>query len=719
MDNYLLLGHQIMREGRKRGDRTGTGTKSIRSAKLVFDMRKGFPLVTTKKVNLEYVFRELKWILLGRSDVQYLEEHGCGFIWRDWSLSEPVMEEIRYADWQRLEVLERDYPEAYAVWVEEGYAKRPVAEGHAFMDKHDVPTHWERVKIPAGETNAPYGPRWRKWKGRDGKTYDQIAYVLDLLRTNPESRRILISTWDPADMPDESISPQANIANGKPCLTPCFVPGSLVLTPYGYAPIETLQADDVVITGSGNQQSINRVWVTPHDGEVLSIKVAYQKPTIDCTTNHPFLVKDRGYVEAGQLKVGDLVAILKPKTFSEPFTYYYTQRHGNSICQKSRTFSTNDYYTFGYFVGNGWVSDFMDRIAFAIPNSKKDDILPRIRDTIKVTEKPNCGVNVTSYQTSSKMWWPVFNEFGRGALNKCIPEWILNAPDDCLDAFLEGYRDADGCKGKSGSDVFTTVSSSLAYGLQRLYARKGVVARIYLQKRPPTTMIEGRIVNQNDTYLVEVPKTNTLHHVIHEESYVWVPVESINKYQYTGDVYNLDVGTDHTYVVQNIVNHNCHWSVEFYTDLMTTEERVSWLVERNPLAWDKWVDNDEANAEGALEIYLDMHNVPKRYLDLKWHQRSVDFCVGLSYNIASYGMLLMMFATTLNMVPRELEFDGTNVHIYSDHIPGFTQQFSRAPRPSPHLEIITKRDRLEDYEWGDFLLTGYHPHPFIKYEVSV
>lgn len=383
MDNYLLLGHQIMREGRKRGDRTGTGTKSIRSAKLVFDMRKGFPLVTTKKVNLEYVFRELKWILLGRSDVQYLEEHGCGFIWRDWSLSEPVMEEIRYADWQRLEVLERDYPEAYAVWVEEGYAKRPVAEGHAFMDKHGVPTHRERIKIPAGETNAPYGPRMRAWKTRDGKTVDQIEYTLDLLRNKPESRRILISLWDPADMPDESISPQENIANGKPCLTPC-------------------------------------------------------------------------------------------------------------------------------------------------------------------------------------------------------------------------------------------------------------------------------------------------HHLI-----------------------------------------------EFYSDEMTIDERIGWFTERNPMAWDKWVDNDDVEGKGSVTQFLDDHGAPKRFLDLKFSLRSSDFCVGLPYNIASYGMMLMMYATTLNMVPRELEFNGTNVHIYSDHIPGFTQQFSRAPRPSPHLEIITKRDRLEDYEWGDFLLTGYHPHPFIKYEVSV
>lgn len=383
MDSYLLLGHQILKQGRQRGDRTGTGTKSIRSAKLVFNMQDGFPLLTTKKVNLEYVFRELSWILQGRSDMAYLEEHNCGFIWRNWSLSEPVMEEIRYADWQRLELLKTEHPALYEQFVAAGLDKRPTSEGHAFMTEHGIPTHYERVKIPAGETNAPYGPAWRKWKGRDGKEIDQIKYLLDTLRTNPSSRRILLSAWDPANLPDESISPQANIANGKPCLTPC------------------------------------------------------------------------------------------------------------------------------------------------------------------------------------------------------------------------------------------------------------------------------------------------------------------------------------------------HWAIEMYTDEMTVDERINWLVERNPMAWDKWVDNDEVNAEGALEKFLDDRGVPKHFLDLKWHQRSIDFCVGLPFNIASYGMLLMMFATTLNMVPRELELDGTNVHIYLDHIAGFTQQFSRSPRPLPQLEIINKRDRLEDYEWGDFVLSGYDPHPFIKYDVSI
>lgn len=93
--------------------------------------------------------------------------------------------------------------------------------------------------------------------------------------------------------------------------------------------------------------------------------------------------------------------------------------------------------------------------------------------------------------------------------------------------------------------------------------------------------------------------------------------------------------------------------------------------------------------------------------------------IGLPYNIASYGLLLLMFARTLNMVPRELELDGTNVHMYSNHVEGFVQQFSRTPRELPTVELINKHDRLEDYEWEDLVLSGYDPHPFIKYDVSV
>lgn len=383
MDNYLLLGHDILKNGRQRGDRTGTGTKSIRSAKLVFDMSKGFPLPTTKKVNLESVFVELNWILLGRSDMAFLEERGCGFIWRNWSLSEPVTEMVRYDNFGRLKLLRTEHPDHYAVWKEQGFDNRPHEEGHAFMNEHGIPREWEKVLIPAGETNAPYGPAWRKWKGRDGKTIDQIQYLLDTLRTNPSSRRILLSAWDPANLPDESISPQENIKQGKPCLTPC------------------------------------------------------------------------------------------------------------------------------------------------------------------------------------------------------------------------------------------------------------------------------------------------------------------------------------------------HWAIEMYTDELTVDERVSWFAERNPLAWDKWVDAGNLRQDERLDQFLDDHGVPKHFLDLKWHQRSVDVCVGLPYNIASYGMLLMMFATTLNMVPRELELDGTNLHIYNNHVAGFAQQFSRSPRELPQLEIINKRDKLEDYVWEDFVLSNYHPHAFIKYDVSI
>lgn len=81
--------------------------------------------------------------------------------------------------------------------------------------------------------------------------------------------------------------------------------------------------------------------------------------------------------------------------------------------------------------------------------------------------------------------------------------------------------------------------------------------------------------------------------------------------------------------------------------------------------------------------------------------------------------MLLMYAKTLNMVPRELEFDGTNVHIYQGHAPGFIQQFSRTPREMPIVEIVNKHDKLEDYEWEDIALQHYDPHPFIKFDVAV
>lgn len=159
MKQYLDLVQDIIDNGVDRGDRTGTGTRSVFGRQLRFDLSEGFPLVTTKAVHLKSIIVELLWFLQGRTDVAWLKERGCN-IWNEW------------ADEQ-------------------------------------------------GDLGPVYGKQWRSWACPDGSTIDQIAEVVEQIKQRPHSRRLIVSAWNPADLPDEKVSPQENVANGRMALAAC------------------------------------------------------------------------------------------------------------------------------------------------------------------------------------------------------------------------------------------------------------------------------------------------------------------------------------------------------------------------------------------------------------------------------------------------------------------------------------------------------------------
>ena len=159
MKQYLDLLHRVRQFGDFKGDRTGTGTWSLFGHQMRFDLRQGFPLVTTKKVHLKSVIHELLWFLQGDTNTRYLKENGVR-IWDEW------------ADAQ-------------------------------------------------GGLGPVYGYQWRSWPAPDGRKIDQVSQVIEQIRRNPDSRRIIVSAWNPADLPDESVSPQENVAAGRMALAPC------------------------------------------------------------------------------------------------------------------------------------------------------------------------------------------------------------------------------------------------------------------------------------------------------------------------------------------------------------------------------------------------------------------------------------------------------------------------------------------------------------------
>lgn len=145
MQQYLGLLKHILENGTEKTDRTGTGTKSVFGYQMRFDLQKGFPLVTTKKVHLKSIIHELLWFLKGETNIAYLKENGVR-IWDEWA------------------------------------------------DEN-------------GELGPVYGKQWRSWEGKDGKVVDQIADLIQQIKKNPDSRRLIISAWNVADLPEMALMP--------------------------------------------------------------------------------------------------------------------------------------------------------------------------------------------------------------------------------------------------------------------------------------------------------------------------------------------------------------------------------------------------------------------------------------------------------------------------------------------------------------------------------
>ncbi len=191
MKQYLDLLRKILDEGVVRGDRTGTGTKGIFGHQMRFNLAEGFPLLTTKKVFLKGVIHELLWFLRGDTNIKYLVDNGV-HIWDS--------DAFRY--YNELCVKHGVLPVDLDTFLQATGVESPI-EGYKF-----------------GDLNHVYGYQWRSWPKASGEVVDQIANVIHTLKTNPTSRRMIVSAWNVADVEDMALPPchtmfQFFVAEGK------------------------------------------------------------------------------------------------------------------------------------------------------------------------------------------------------------------------------------------------------------------------------------------------------------------------------------------------------------------------------------------------------------------------------------------------------------------------------------------------------------------------
>jgi thymidylate synthase len=167
MKQYLDLVRDVFNNGKDKTDRTGTGTRAVFGRMLRCRLADGFPLLTTKKIRFENVAHELLWFLKGTDDTSYLKQNGVG-IWKEWET--PVTD----------------------------------ASGNTYPSIGPL-----------------YGVNWLRFPGADGRTINQIDALIDEIRKRPDSRRLVVSAWNPADLPDPARTPQDNVRMGRGALAPC------------------------------------------------------------------------------------------------------------------------------------------------------------------------------------------------------------------------------------------------------------------------------------------------------------------------------------------------------------------------------------------------------------------------------------------------------------------------------------------------------------------
>jgi len=187
MKQYLDLLSHVMENGEVKEDRTGTGTKSVFGYQMRFNLNDGFPILTTKKTHLKSILHELLWFLKGETNIEYLCQNKVR-IWDDWP----------FAIYKKSKEYQNETIREFA---------EKVATDHAFAEK------W-------GELGPVYGYQWRSWPTPDGQHVDQISNVIHQIKNNPDSRRIIVSAWNPGQIDQMALPPchaffQFYVANGK------------------------------------------------------------------------------------------------------------------------------------------------------------------------------------------------------------------------------------------------------------------------------------------------------------------------------------------------------------------------------------------------------------------------------------------------------------------------------------------------------------------------
>ena len=369
--------------------------------------------------------------------------------------------------------------------------------------------------------------------------------------------------------------------------SPCFLKGTLILTNKGLVPIELIKKEDYVLTHTNTYKKV----ITPminYTNHIYEFN-CMASPILYVTEEHPFYVRER-------YRVWDNVKRAYVRKFKEPSWVkvknltkdYYVGTPINNIekhIEWEGVYIKNSYghnpilkneisnhikkeefwWLVGRFIGDGWVDNWDKEtggIKICSANTKTKSIIDvkNCLDSLNINySEENCKT-VVKFNIHKQEYKQFFKQFGNGAENKFIPQDVLNLPKNLLKSLLDGYWSADGfVDSKDNKFKATSVSKklvlTLAQAIHKVYNRP---TSVYRAIRPPKHIIENRIINQKDTYTVIFSKNKRKQDkAFYEDGFIWSPIKSIIKKDYSGHVYNFEVEEDNSYVAENVIVHNC------------------------------------------------------------------------------------------------------------------------------------------------------------------
>lgn len=207
MKQYLDLLKDVLENGDQKGDRTGTGTISKFGAQMRFDLSKGFPLLTTKKLHIPSIVHELLWFISGDTNSETLMKNGVR-IWQEWALKQDEFKCIDLLPPMRLDfAIKNNILNMDPVEFKRKYNGDNLEMGMSYLDSVGVPRKQEVIIRKKGDLGPIYGKQWRRWLARDGRVIDQLGEVIEEIKNNPNSRRLIVSAWNVGELDKMHLPP--------------------------------------------------------------------------------------------------------------------------------------------------------------------------------------------------------------------------------------------------------------------------------------------------------------------------------------------------------------------------------------------------------------------------------------------------------------------------------------------------------------------------------